>query len=670
MTIFRRITQIGKIPLSLHFFSFTRGSDYHQRVVAPGVESKSAKIVKIRWSLDSIAIVVSLVATLLGVFSLYGQEVQAITATNLPLQQSYPPPPTLTPTPTPTPTFLQVFSIAPATADRANDTTVQIDGAGFGNAPALRLGSYALVDVRRLSSERLTAVIPAGLPIGIYDLFITNPDGRTVLLAQGFTVTTDGLAIGRVQPTQGLAGVETMIYIEGFSFVNGASVQLASAQVGDIYLDTFYLGNTLLRAVVPETLTAGIYDLTVVNPNGSGATTQAAYTVLSDDGINDDLYATSGQLWSEPAALRAGAMGQVGLLVTRQGGKTPLQDVKVRFYVGDPNAGGEFLGESTVFLLAPRSSESTGRVDWTPSAPGSYTLFASIDPDNSVAESLESNNLASRTLTVLPQASDQLAPRVDSFTIDNGDSTTTDLTVQLDVSASDPTPGSGLKSVLYQEFEFSPGANQWITVRNSGWLDYATTHVSYVWEMIPSPGVKYLHAWAADFTGNISIRPFRASINYVPPTDRVRVDQSRTYRYLLEPGDRVAVILTPISGDPDLYIWPPNPNAPPYVSNLSGTTVDSYTFSPNANDFAADGNREFQIEVYGYSAAEYRLSVEINAAVRAFGGISGGTDPVKPQLTQPSLSRTSTPTDRQGLQTAPTLPEVPPLQLFLPTIAR
>ena len=508
------------------------------------------------------------------------------------------------------------------------------------------------------------AVVPAGLPLGVYNLFVTNPDGDVFVLTDAFTVIGRGGVINSVQPAQGLAGFEVILNLYGSNFAEGASVQ-----IGDATLPTIRISDMYLRATVPDTLLVGTYDVSVVNPGGGGATAVGAYTVL-DLETSDDLYAVDSQIWVAPGSVRANAVGQIHLMVTRQGGKQPLPKVNVRFLVGASTieAGGTLLGVGSITLLAPRTSANTTPVVWTPAAPGVYTLYAVIDPDNLVSESLESNNVVSRTLTVLPEASDQVAPRVDRFTINNGAESTSDLRIHLDTQASDPTPGSEIQSLLYQEFEFSQAANQWVPVRNSGWLDYANSHVNFGWDMLSSPGIKYLQAWAADRSGNISIFPFKASINYIPPTDRVGRNLAHSYRYSLQAGEKMVVTVTPISGDPDLYVWTPNLNAPPYMSNLSGAAVDAVTF-------IADADGEYQIEVYGYSAAEYQITIQVNATATSAQSSTpntGNANLNKTPLTEPVLSRSSVPSDQQVLPTAPVQADAPstPTQrnLYLPTI--
>ncbi|MCD4737687.1 MAG: hypothetical protein K8R89_00290 [Anaerolineae bacterium] len=52
----------------------------------------------------------------------------------------------------------------------------------------MTLGSTILTDVGFQSTNALTATVPAGLPVGIYDLTATNPDGRSDTLATALTL--------------------------------------------------------------------------------------------------------------------------------------------------------------------------------------------------------------------------------------------------------------------------------------------------------------------------------------------------------------------------------------------------------------------------------------------------------------------------------------------------
>jgi hypothetical protein len=573
------------------------------------------------------------------------------------------PAPTSTATPVPTSTAgipadsLQVFAISPDEGNNGTSTNIVVTGNGFQETPLFQLGIFALTDVRRINSQQLAAVVPSGLARGTYDLTVTLPAGTAVVSERAFTVTGNGVALHHVQPAQGLAGFETTRHLYGANFAEGARVQIAATT-----LPAVQISDTYLRVTVPDTLPVGAQSVTIVNPGGDTATALEAFTVL-DRETADDLYATPSQLWTAPGSPRAAGTHKVYLTVTRLAGQNPLSGVNVQFWAGSSDAEprGEKIGSSSIALLAPNTSMNTLPVDWTPATPGTYTLYAAIDPDNLIQEP-KGNNVVSRTLTVLPPTADLSPPYIDRFALDAGAESTPNQRIRLALNASDPSPGSGLHTVLYQEFEFSQAANQWVPGYRFGWLDYDTSHTGDSWDLLPSPGIKYLHAWVADRSGNIANFPYQATINYVPPTDRIGRHLARSDRYAVKAGAAIAVTVVPIHGDPDLYIWLPNSNVSPYVSNLADAAVDALTFT-------AESNGEYQIEVYGYSAAEYQLTIEVNSnSARSGTQNSDTTSPAKEILEAPVLSRDSAPFEQQALPTVPLPAEIPMANLYLPVV--
>ncbi|MFN8490070.1 MAG: CARDB domain-containing protein [Caldilineaceae bacterium] len=587
------------------------------------------------------------------------------TATNTPLPTATS---TATPTLAPTGSGLRVTIIEPNHGLNTAPTTVNVRGVDFADPPTVKLGDQALEQVRRMDANQLQAVVPAGLPAGVYDLIVTNPTGQSAVLANAFTVQSDGPALLEVYPERGSASLPNEITLMGSNFADGASVQLGTTP--PMTLPVTFISDTLLRATVPNGLTAGLYAITVTNPDGKSNTLAAAYTVLSAT-VNDDLYSEGNKLWSDPIAPHAQNAVKIGLVVYRQGGKTTLSNVKVRFYLGDPAQGGASIGEGVIPLLGVRDNASTTAVTWTPPTAGRYTLYAQIDPDNTVLEGDETNNLIHRAITVLPPDADLTAPHVDSFTINNGATTTNEQTVTLNTTATDPTtppPSSGVESLLFVEYEFSQGAGTWAPTQISNWLPYATAHTNEAWPLMPASGMHYLQAWAADKAGNIAAFPARALTNYIPPTDKVGQDQVRIYRINLTAGQHFTARVESSSGDPDLYVWAPDSDTrPPYVSNLAGAGV------PDVVSFAAPVTGLYQLEVYGYSTAAYRLQLTTDA-VNGAAGQAGGSTTDKPLRTQPALALNSTPGREQSLPTAPTTitpaTETPVRTIFLPIVVR
>jgi hypothetical protein len=222
----------------------------------------------------------------------------------------------------------------------------------------------------------------------------------------------------------------------------------------------------------------------------------------------------------------------------------------------------------------------------------------------------------------------------------------------VEVQASDPTPGSGVEAVLI--VEYAPYGAIWVPTQVSPWLPYDGDPSSYAWTLSARAGLRYIQAWSRDRAGNISTCPQHAAISYIPPSDSVGAGESRIYRYDLRAGDRLEALLTPLSGDPDLYLWAPDyeQGRPPWVSNQRD--------QPDSLALVAPVDGVYQLEVYGFSAAEYRLEVQVVAARgRARAPLAAA------QRDKPGAGRPAIP-----LASAPPLNGPPPaLQLWLPQVS-
>jgi len=116
------------------------------------------------------------------------------------------------------------------------------------------------------------------------------------------------------------------------------------------------------------------------------------------------------------------------------------------------------------------------------------------------------------------------------------------------------------------------------------------------------------------------------------------------------------VTLTPVWGDPDLYVWPPDWQAgrPPWVSNRSDVQVDEVAF-------AAPVSGVYQIEVYGYTAAQYQLSIRVGATMAALARRSAAGTVGKPWPQSPAVPiADEPPRDLPG----------GPFSIFLPVVVR
>ncbi|HRJ40273.1 MAG TPA: CARDB domain-containing protein, partial [Caldilineaceae bacterium] len=554
-----------------------------------------------------------------------------------------------------------VATINPSKGFNDRNTNMTLTGANFSFPVMVEFCPYQtgickptdcvqLLDASWINSQQLIAIVQANLKPGDYCASVTNDGGRRGFLPRAFTILSGPPELQQTRPNQAYGDVATDVHIYGFNFADGLQVAIGPSALENLQV----INRTHALGVLPQGLAAGDYDVSASYPGGAASTLNKGYTVLAP---NDDLYGQSQELWVEPVAPRAEAAAQIGMMIHRKGGDAPLSNLLVRFSVN-----GTLLGDGAVALLAPDGQAGTERVVWTPSAPGDYTLVAQIDPTDLVKEGSEANNVVTRTVTVLPPAADRLAPRVDNFVISGDVDTVTSTLVYLDATASDlPNPGgSGVADVRYVEFEYSQGTQLWVQVQDSDWISYTTNHISKPWTLTPVGGNHYIQAWARDVAGNVY--PAQDSVNYLPPTEFVARNQARIYRRTLAVGETLNVQMQPVSGDADLYIWPPDWQAgrPPWVSNLSSSAVESLVFQAKTAGV-------YQIEIYGYSSARYQLTIQSHtAASRMQLGVvqPGGEDPNKAKPVTPVLDPQSEP-PRNVPQTVP-----PTYRIYLPAATR
>ena len=91
--------------------------------------------------------------------------------------------------PNPAPTLV---SITPSSGSNDVPTSIVITGTNFIGSPALMMGDTWLISVTLVSSTTIEAVVPAGLPLGVYDLTIFNGDCQEAVLEGSFEVTSTG----------------------------------------------------------------------------------------------------------------------------------------------------------------------------------------------------------------------------------------------------------------------------------------------------------------------------------------------------------------------------------------------------------------------------------------------------------------------------------------------
>jgi hypothetical protein len=373
-----------------------------------------------------------------------------------------------------------------------------------------------------------------------------------------------------------------------------------------------------------------------------------------------DLLSSGEQIWTDPLAPRQGSAVELRVQVSRHGGNGALQNVTVRFYTGDQEPLQE-IGSTIVRILGPDETVDTEKVVWTPAQAGSYTLWARIDPDNTWAESDETNNLVSRTLTVLPPALDSTPPSMTSLLVNGGAGETTTRVITLEATAVD-SGGNGLASILYGELLWNSTAQRWIVEQWSDWMAYGASHA---WTVSAAPGLRYIQAFAADHAGNISPTSAKAMINFMLPQDSLLAGETRIYRRWVEAGQCLSVTVSPQQGDADLYVWPPDYSQDQtyWYSLNGGSAVD-------AVQLPAPVTGNYQVEVEGFTDTTFALDMRVGASCES-APTSGMSTSGKTPREYPVVGSADEPPGQSVAPPPPPPTQTPPgFRLFLPAIDR
>jgi hypothetical protein len=202
---------------------------------------------------------------------------------------------------------------------------------------------------------------------------------------------------------------------------------------------------------------------------------------------------------------------------------------------------------------------------------------------------------------------DGIPPVVHSLTIDDQD-VLTNPTVTLHISATD---NISVSLMFIREWRLTPSPfPHWSAAVSSGWVPY---QADYPWTLTSKDGVHYVGIWVADAAHNISELD-RNAIDFASLTlPNATVDHNGYVPYLVyyDAGVTVTAVLTPTSGDADLFVWHPRNFLWPdetSVGPLTATQSISFT-TPRAGTYV--------FLVHGEPAATYDLSIEPGGGPRA-----------------------------------------------------
>lgn len=152
-------------------------------------------------------------------------------------------------------------------------------------------GAEFSVDASFIDQYTLTTTLPTNMPAGSYDVSVTNPDNAYGVLPNGLLITdTLNINILSIDPTAISNTVDAGVLITTepsdpsgsiLSFQTGASVQFYEVNQGTALLPSniTFVDSEHLSATISAGAAPGVYDLYVINPDGSAGLLPNALTI-------------------------------------------------------------------------------------------------------------------------------------------------------------------------------------------------------------------------------------------------------------------------------------------------------------------------------------------------------------------------------------------------------
>jgi hypothetical protein len=193
-----------------------------------------------------------------------------------------------------------VSSISPPSGPTTGGTTVNITGANFTGATAVKFGAASATGYTVNSATSIVATAPAGA--GTVDVTVTTAGGTSVIsAADQFTYVVPVPTVTSVSPNSGPTTGGTPVTVAGSNFTGATSVKFGSINATSFTV----ISATQISAIAPPG-SLGTVDVTVKTPSGTSANSSAdqyRYAVPADSVKLRQLQATvtpmAAQVWGQ-----------------------------------------------------------------------------------------------------------------------------------------------------------------------------------------------------------------------------------------------------------------------------------------------------------------------------------------------------------------------------------
>lgn len=162
-------------------------------------------------------------------------------------------------------------SVSPAGGTTAGGTAIVLTGTDFMAGATVTIDSVACTVTAETPPTSITCTTPAHAA-GAFDVSVTNPDGQTSTLTNGFTYLAPP-TVASVSPNSGALAGNTTVTVTGTGFFNGATVDFGGSACATVLVTS----STTLTCIT-SAHAAGAVTVTVTNIDGQSGGAGSAYS--------------------------------------------------------------------------------------------------------------------------------------------------------------------------------------------------------------------------------------------------------------------------------------------------------------------------------------------------------------------------------------------------------
>ncbi|MEY9096626.1 IPT/TIG domain-containing protein [Paenibacillus sp. RC84] len=165
-----------------------------------------------------------------------------------------------------------VTSISPNSGNKLGGYTVEIAGTDFRPNATVKFGSTVVPLSGFVSPTLVRVKAPAAAVAGSVDVTLTNPDGKSSTVINGFTYELDKPSIRVLTPGNGPMAGGTIVYLDGSFFESGLTLKFNNAVI-----PYDYISSSRVKFKTPSASVPGAVNVEIINPSGLSASSTFTY---------------------------------------------------------------------------------------------------------------------------------------------------------------------------------------------------------------------------------------------------------------------------------------------------------------------------------------------------------------------------------------------------------